>query len=66
MRFLKKLEPLLQVLHHLARPIEDLTTLSATAFLGISIECSRCHDHPFGVWKRDDFIGLLKDLPPAG
>lgn len=40
------------------RPTEDLTTLSATAFLGISIECARCHDHPFGVWKRDDFIGL--------
>lgn len=40
------------------RPTEDLTTLAATAFLGISIECARCHDHPFGVWKRDDFIGL--------
>jgi hypothetical protein len=41
-----------------ARPIEDLTTLSATAFLGVSIECARCHDHPFGVWKREDFIGF--------
>ena len=41
-----------------SRPAEDLTTLAATAFLGISIECARCHDHPFGVWKRDDFIGL--------
>ena len=40
------------------RPAEDLTTLSATAFLGVSIECARCHDHPFGVWKREDFIGL--------
>ena len=41
-----------------SRPPEDLTTLAATAFLGIGIECARCHDHPFGVWKRDDFIGL--------
>ncbi len=41
-----------------SRPAEDLTTLSATAFLGISIECARCHDHPFGIWKRDDFIGM--------
>jgi len=41
-----------------SRPAEDLTTLAATAFLGVGIECARCHDHPFGVWKRDDFIGL--------
>jgi hypothetical protein len=41
-----------------SRPTEDLSTLSATAFLGVSIECARCHDHPFGIWKREDFIGM--------
>lgn len=41
-----------------SRPPEDLATLTAQAFLGISIECARCHDHPSERWKREDFIGL--------
>jgi hypothetical protein len=40
------------------RPAEDLVTLTAQAFLGVSIECARCHDHPSERWKREDFIGL--------
>jgi hypothetical protein len=40
------------------RPAEDLVTLTAQAFLGVSIECARCHDHPSEKWKREDFIGL--------
>ena len=40
------------------RPIEDLTTLTAQAFLGMSIECARCHDHPSESWKREDFISM--------
>src|SRR5439155_4047078 len=27
-------------------------------FLGLSIECARCHDHPSEKWKREDFITL--------
>lgn len=41
-----------------SRPPEDLTTLTAQTFLGLSIECARCHDHPSENWKREDFIGL--------
>ena len=40
------------------RPPEDLVTLTAQAFLGVSIECARCHDHPSEKWTREDFIGL--------
>lgn len=41
-----------------SRPPEDLATLTAQTFLGLSIECARCHDHPSERWKREDFIGL--------
>jgi hypothetical protein len=37
---------------------EDMATFVSQAFLGISLECARCHDHPSEKWKRDDFMGL--------
>lgn len=27
-------------------------------FLGVRIACARCHNHPFDVWKQDDYYGL--------
>ncbi len=27
-------------------------------FLGVRIQCARCHNHPFDVWKQDDYHGL--------
>jgi hypothetical protein len=27
-------------------------------FLGVRIQCARCHNHPFDVWKMDDFYGF--------
>jgi hypothetical protein len=27
-------------------------------FLGIRIQCARCHNHPFDVWTQDDYYGL--------
>ena len=37
---------------------EDMATFVSQAFLGVSLECARCHDHPSEKWKRDDFMGL--------
>jgi hypothetical protein len=36
---------------------EPESTGAATArlFLGVSIECAQCHDHPFAKWKREQF-----------
>uniref|UniRef100_A0A7C4QRB7 DUF1549 domain-containing protein n=1 Tax=Schlesneria paludicola TaxID=360056 RepID=A0A7C4QRB7_9PLAN len=35
-------------------PDEPVVKVSR-AFLGIRLDCARCHDHPFDRWKRDDF-----------
>ena len=30
----------------------------AQVFLGIRIQCARCHNHPFDVWTQGDYYGL--------
>ncbi len=34
--------------------VEDLAQL----FLGLRIQCARCHHHPFEKWSQDDYYGL--------
>lgn len=35
-----------------------LAGVTSQVFLGIRIACAQCHDHPFDVWKREDFYGF--------
>lgn len=44
--------------NYFSRSTEDITTLTAQAFLGVGIECARCHDHPSAKWSREDFLAL--------
>ncbi|HZU34919.1 MAG TPA: DUF1549 and DUF1553 domain-containing protein [Gemmataceae bacterium] len=30
----------------------------AQVFLGIRLQCARCHNHPFDHWTQDDYYGL--------
>ncbi|WP_152050603.1 DUF1549 and DUF1553 domain-containing protein [Tautonia marina] len=27
-------------------------------FLGVRLQCARCHNHPFDVWTQDDYYGI--------
>ena len=47
----------------LMKKAEDMATTTSQVFLGVSLECARCHDHPFEKWKQDDFLGLAAFFP---
>ena len=37
---------------------ENLAAGTARVFLGVSVECAQCHNHPFADWKREQFWGF--------
>lgn len=38
-----------------SRTPEDLTETVSQAFLGIRVQCARCHNHPFEKWTQADY-----------
>src|SRR5262249_25579190 len=36
-------------------PLEQMAERTATAFLGVRIECAQCHKHPFDRWTQADY-----------
>ena len=55
--------------------VNDRTTTFGTAFLGLTLECARCHDHKFDPISQKDYYGLYgvfasshepKELPLLG
>lgn len=36
----------------------DLAETTAQIFLGVRMQCAKCHHHPFEVWSQDDYYGL--------
>ena len=36
----------------------DMAETTSMAFLGMSIQCARCHDHPLEKWTNDDYYGM--------
>ena len=37
----------------------DMSETFSMAFLGMSINCARCHDHPLEKWTNDDYYGMV-------
>jgi Protein of unknown function (DUF1553)/Protein of unknown function (DUF1549) len=37
---------------------EEMAEAAAQVFLGVRMQCARCHHHPFEVWSQDDYHGL--------
>ena len=35
-------------------------------FLGVRLECAKCHHHPFEVWSQDDFYGFASFFSRIG
>ena len=39
--------------------LDDLVHVTATAFLGLTIKCARCHDHKFDPISHKDYYAYL-------
>ncbi len=37
---------------------EDLNEVVTQTFLGVQLQCARCHDHPYEEWTQLDFYGM--------
>ncbi|MEZ6046768.1 MAG: DUF1549 and DUF1553 domain-containing protein [Planctomycetaceae bacterium] len=40
------------------RTPDEITTLVGQLFLGIRLDCARCHHHPFEIWGQEDFYSF--------
>lgn len=41
---------------------EDASEAVSQIFLGVQLQCARCHDHPYEAWKQVDFYGMAAFL----
>lgn len=48
------------------RSPDEITTIVSQLFLGIRLECAKCHHHPNEVWSQDDFYGLAAYFAKVG
>lgn len=53
--------PPLYFVQYRSRP-EDASESISQTFLGIQLQCARCHDHPFEPWTQLDFYGMAAFL----
>jgi hypothetical protein len=48
------------------REPEEITTLVSRLFLGVRLECAKCHHHPFEKWGQDDFYSFAAYFARVG
>ncbi len=46
------------MLQQRADDLDDMITATGTTFLGLTIQCARCHDHKFDPITQNDYYGL--------
>ena len=44
--------------YRISRDPENATETTAQLFLGVRIQCAKCHNHPFERWTQDDYYGF--------
>ncbi|QDV67501.1 hypothetical protein Poly24_12010 [Rosistilla carotiformis] len=48
------------------RSPDELTTITTQLFLGIRLECAKCHHHPFEKWSQHDFYSFASYFAGLG
>jgi hypothetical protein len=46
------------VMYRDRREPAELTTMVSQLFLGVRLDCAKCHHHPFEIWGQDDFYSF--------
>ncbi len=41
-----------------AKDVNDCTETTMQVFLGVRIQCAKCHNHPFERWTQDNYYGI--------
>ena len=49
-----------------SRDPQDATETTAQLFLGIRIQCAKCHNHPFERWSQDNYYGIAAAFTRVG
>lgn len=44
--------------YRVARNPQDCAETTAQLFLGVRMQCAKCHNHPFERWTQDDYYGF--------
>jgi hypothetical protein len=44
----------------------EIGSMASQLFLGVRLECAKCHHHPFEVWSQDDFYGFASFFARVG
>jgi hypothetical protein len=40
------------------REPEELAEVTAQLFMGVRLRCAKCHNHPYDVWKQDEYYSM--------
>ncbi len=54
------------VIYRDRRSPDEIVTMASQLFLGVRVECAKCHQHPFEVYGQGDFYGLAAYFSRVG
>jgi hypothetical protein len=52
--------------YRISRDPESAVETTAQLFLGVRIQCAKCHNHPFERWTQDDYYGFAAFFAQIG
>ncbi len=52
--------------YRISREPEAAVETTAQLFLGVRIQCAKCHNHPFERWTQDDYYGFAAFFAQVG
>ncbi len=52
--------------YRISRDPETAVETTAQLFLGVRIQCAKCHNHPFERWTQDDYYGFAAFFAQIG